>query len=168
MKRLLIVVLALLAPAHAAGPRVVDVHVGRAGAAKGFVAGPGRVVTVAHVLGDGELRVDGRRATVLRRDDHLDLAVLAVPGVDGPRVRVGGASPAVMRRADARVDGSAWRRPVLQLHIEVEDGDSGTPVLSADGRVVGVVFARSQSRPGVAWAVDCRVGSLPCGSSLEP
>ena len=141
----------------------MGVQVGRAETAKGFVSGPGRVVTVAHVLGPGDVRVDGRPATVVRRDDRLDLAVLSVPGVDGPRVRLGGTSPAVVRSADARIDGSAWRRPVLELRAEVSDGDSGTPVLSPSGRVAGVIFARSQTRPGVAWAV-----ALPGRGALEP
>jgi S1-C subfamily serine protease len=131
----------------------------------GFVAADGRVVTVAHVLGPGEVRVDGRPATVVRRDERLDVAVLAAP-VDGPRARFGGTSSVVVRRAEARIDGASGRRPVLELRTEVEDGDSGTPVLSADGRVVGVIFARSETRPGRAWAVD--VASLPGRGPLEP
>jgi S1-C subfamily serine protease len=151
---LAIAVLSLPALAPARGPDLVRVTVGRADQATGFVAGPGRVVTVAHVLdAPGDVLVDGRRATVVRRDERLDLALLAVR-VDGPRARFGGTSEAVVRRANARVDGSAWRRPVLELRTEVRRGDSGTPVLSADGRVVGVIFARSASRPSRAWAVD--------------
>jgi hypothetical protein len=163
-----VVALGLLAPSVAAAPavapRLVHVTVGRADTARGFVAGPGRVVTVAHVLdGHGDVLVDGRRATVLRRDDRLDLAVLAAP-VDGPRVRVGGGPPdGLIRRVNARIDGSAWRRPVLELRIAVQDGDSGTPVLTSSGRVAGVIFARSATRPGVAWAV-----SLPGRGPLEP
>ena len=145
--------LALPALGPTVGPEVVDVRVGRADAAKGFVAGPGRVVTVAHVLdAPGDVLVDGRRATVVRRDERLDLAVLAAP-VDGPVARYGGTPDAVLRRANARVDGSAWRRPVLELRTEVEVGASGTPVMGADGRVAGVIFARSERR-GRAWAVD--------------
>jgi hypothetical protein len=164
VKRLAVAaVLACAFVAPAAAPRVVHVTVGRADAATGFVAGPGRVVTVAHVLGHGDVRVDGRAATVVRRDDRLDLAVLSVPGIDGPRARFGGHPYGEVRRASARVDGSAWRRPVLELRAEVEDGDSGTPVLTPSGRVAGVIFARSTTRPGVAWALDCRVSSL-CGN----
>jgi hypothetical protein len=145
-----VVVCAFLSPVSA--PRIVHVAVGRADAATGFVAGPGRVVTVAHVLGHGDVRVDGRAATVVRRDDRLDLAVLSVPGLDGPRARFGGHVYGEVRRASASMDGSAWRRPVLELRIEVHDGESGTPALTSDGRVAGVIFARSTRRPGVAWA----------------
>lgn len=172
---LVLAALGLLAPSVAAAPavapRVVRVTTGGADTARGFVAGPGRVVTVAHVLdGTGDVLVDGRRAEVVRRDERLDLAVLSVPGVDGPRVRVGGGTPeGLIRRANARIDGSAWRRPVLELRIEVEDGDSGTPVLTSSGRVAGVIFARSTTRPGTAWAVDypAAVRSTPTNSALN-
>jgi S1-C subfamily serine protease len=154
-------VLALaVSPAHA--PEVVTVRVGH-DAATGFVVGDGRVVTVAHVLGR-DLTVDGRPARVLRRDDRLDLALLAAD-VSGPRVRLGGDDPRVVRRADASVDGSGWKRPVLELRSEVEPGDSGAPVLTSSGRLVGVVFAKSRARPGRAWAIDA---SDPRVSSFFP
>jgi S1-C subfamily serine protease len=136
----------------ARGPQVVQVRVGE-DAATGFVVGDGRVVTVAHVLGPWEVTVDGRAARVLRRDDRLDLAVLSVPGIEGDPVTISRDDPRVIRRADARVDGSGWRRPVLELRTEVEQGDSGAPVLTPSGRLVGVIFARSEIRP-VAWAID--------------
>jgi S1-C subfamily serine protease len=146
---LAIVALALISPAR--GPETVAVRVGD-DVATGFVVGDGTVVTVAHVLGH-DVRVDGRPARVLRRDDRLDLAVLAAD-VSGPEVRLGGDDPSVVRRANASVDGSRWKRPVLELRSEVEPGDSGAPVLTSSGRLVGVVFAKSRSRPGRAWAVD--------------
>ena len=154
-----------VAAAPATAPRVVVVSVGPAGRATGFVVGDGRVMTVAHVLArrGAAITVGGRPATVVRRDDRLDLALLAVPGIEGARPRpatpaaavtVRGRPAQVVRRADARIDGSAWRRPVLELRADVRVGDSGAPVLSATGRPVGIVFARSRARDGVAWAVD--------------
>ena len=50
------------------------------------------------------------------------------------------------RRADAR-------RPALELAAPVAAGDSGAPVL-VDGRLAGIVFARSRERAGIAYAVD--------------
>jgi S1-C subfamily serine protease len=135
----------------ARGPQVVHVRVGD-DAATGFVVGDSRVVTVAHVLGH-DVTVDGQRARVVRRDDRLDLALLSVPGVRGDGVTIAPDDPRIVRRADASLDGSGWRRPVLELRTEVEAGDSGAPVLTSSGRVVGVVFARSE-RPGHAWAID--------------
>jgi S1-C subfamily serine protease len=103
---------------------------------------------------------------VVRRDDRLDLAVLAAD-VSGPPVRFGGDDPRVVRRADASMDGSGWKRPVLELRSEVAPGDSGAPVVAPSGRVVGVVFAKSRSRPGRAWAIDASdpsVGDLTRGT----
>jgi S1-C subfamily serine protease len=151
MKLLAVGVVALAFVAPTRGPEIVQVRVGH-DVAKGFVVADGRVVTVAHVLGR-DLTVDGRPARVLRRDDRFDLALLAAD-VTGPEVRLARDDPRVLRRADASVDRSAWQRPVLELRSDVEPGDSGTPVLTSSGRVVGVVFARSRSRAGRAWAVD--------------
>jgi S1-C subfamily serine protease len=152
------------------GPGVVVVGEG-AQVATGYVAAPGRVVTVAHAVPAGGVTVrdaDGiaRRATLIRRDEALDLALLSVPGLPPPgmpaaasgvRVPRGWLAAEVVRRADATVragDGRAIaRRPVLELRADVRAGDSGAPVVD-DGRVVGVVFARSRAREGVAWAVD--------------
>ena len=158
---------ALLAPSVAAapatGPELVAVSVGAADTATGFAVGPGRVLTVAHVLDRrGDVMVDGRRATVLRRDDRLDLAVLAVPGVDGEPPRVAthatrallGARPArVVRRMHARVDGGP-ARPALEVRVDVAAGDSGAPLVTASGRLAGIIFARSRNRPSTAYAVD--------------
>jgi S1-C subfamily serine protease len=140
----------VIAPAR--GPQIVQVRVGE-DAATGFVVGDGRVVTVAHVLNGREVVVDGRPATVLRRDERLDLAALSVPGIEGGGVEIARDDQRVVRRADASLDGSGWRRPVLELRTDVEPGDSGAPVLTSSGQVVGVVFARSE-RPGRAWAID--------------
>jgi hypothetical protein len=174
--------LAASAIAHATGggtaaaPGLVTVGEGPANVATGFTVAPGRVVTVAHAVEGDSAAVRGadgivRRAAVVRRDDALDLALLAVPG---PR-RAPGFTPAgsrllvlrdgepaalpvrVLRTIVARVrtagDERVARRPALELAGAVAAGDSGAPVLR-DGRVAGVVFARSRDRAGVAYAVD--------------
>jgi S1-C subfamily serine protease len=176
-------VLAASAIAHAtAGPSrlgaiVVSVESRGLRAATGFVVADGRVVTVAHAVGDGPVLVRGpggamRRASVVRRDDELDLALLSVPGLEhdaaaalgGPRLvvlRDGVATtvPAVvLRRIDAHVRNlatdDAFERPALELSALIGAGDSGAPVIGADGRVAGVVFARSRERGGIAYAVE--------------
>src|SRR5581483_1216344 len=151
--------------------------------ATGFALRPGRVVTVAHVLDPQRVgarvrvRVPGRAARAARVvsvDERDDLAVLAVPGLAAPRARLapngGGARilvvrdgrarelPArVRRRIRARIrtpDGrQVVRRSALELEADVVPGDSGAPVLTRDGRVAGVVFARSNFRPHTAYAV---------------
>jgi hypothetical protein len=181
---------ALLAPTVADAPprppHVVSITVahptGPPDAAKGFVAGDGRIVTVAHVIGDDivgdhgrvtggptdAITVDGRPATVVRLDRRNDLALLRVPGVEGEAPRLGGGDDArvlgrpapVVRRISARVDGGP-RRPALEVHAQVAAGDSGAPLLTPTGRVAGVIFARSRTRADVAYAVDAAaVGAL--------
>jgi S1-C subfamily serine protease len=174
--------LAASAIAHATGdggptpPSLVTVGERSAAVATGFTVSPGRVVTVAHVLEGDSVTVRGadgvaRQAAVVRRDATLDLALLAVPGPRpapaftpaGPRLLVlRGGEPAalpvrVVREIAANVrapgDRDVARRPALELTGAVAAGDSGAPVLR-DGRLAGVLFARSRHRPGVAYAVD--------------
>ena len=164
--------------AVAGGPALVTVEAPGERTATGFVVSDEHVVTVAHALGTGGLQVRsadgvGRRAVVLRRNPALDLAVLLVPGLpaaprslahgsvhvllrrDGGRVA---ARAVVRRRLDARVrtaDGRVIaRRPALELTAPIRAGDSGAPLVGADGRVAGVIFARSRGRAGLAYAVD--------------
>jgi hypothetical protein len=158
-----VIAAALLAPTVAAAPprapEIVTVAAGH-DRATGFVAGDERVVTVAHVLGD-EMAVDGRPATIVRVDERNDLALLRVPGLRGERPRFGGGDgttvlgrPApIVRRIRASVDRGP-RRAALELRAEVAVGDSGAPVIGADSRVAGVVFARSRTRADVTYAVD--------------
>jgi S1-C subfamily serine protease len=144
--------------------------------ATGVAAGDGRVLTVAHPFSSGHaVRVGGRPARVVRVDRRLDLAVLAVPGLRAPAIRLGaGGSRArivVLRAArtrtvDARVrrrvtvafrdqpDDPPRMRPGLELAAAIDPGDSGAPVLDARGRLLGVLYARSRDRAGTAWAVD--------------
>jgi S1-C subfamily serine protease len=166
------------AGAPAGGPAIVTVEARGERTATGFVVRDGRVVTVAHAVGTGRVAVRGsdgvaHQATVLRRDNALDLAVLLVPDLAaGPRtlsrgsthvlLRRGGervaVRAAVRRRLDARVrtgDGRVIaRRAALELTAPIRAGDSGAPLIGADGRVAGIVFARSRDRAGVAYAVD--------------
>jgi S1-C subfamily serine protease len=143
--------------------------------------GDGRVLTVAHALPEraATVRVGGRPARVLRIDRRLDLALLAVPGLRAPAVRLApedasrraAASITVIRRGRAGAVAAGvrrrvvvrWRdqpddppvlRPGLEVAATIDPGDSGAPVLDARGRLLGVLYARSADRPGTAWAVD--------------
>jgi S1-C subfamily serine protease len=152
--------------------------------ATAFAIADRRALTVAHVLRQGRpVLVARRRARVVRVERRLDVAVVAVAGLTGPRPRAGTAEAgdrvsvlvvrggavrslrarvrrAITARMTAR-SGSVRVRPALELAATVEPGDSGAPVVGADGRVVGVVFAQASDREGVTYAVDARaLGTL--------
>lgn len=149
----------------------------------GFVAAPGVVVTNAHVVAGEPatevVRDDGVRlpATVVAFDPAVDLAVLSVPEVGRPPLPIGesvveasggvfghpGGGP--LRIAPFRVarlldavgrdiygTGVAYRE-VLELSAALLPGDSGSPLVAADGRVVGVAFAVAPDRTDVAYAL---------------
>jgi hypothetical protein len=135
------------------------------------VAGGDRVVTVSHTLErGGAVTVDGCAATIVRLDRRNDLALLRVPGLEGEAPRLGGGDgtrvlgrPApVLRHVTARVD-RGDPRPALIVRATVAAGDSGAPLVTASGRVAGVVFARSRTRASTAYAVD----AAPVAELLE-
>jgi S1-C subfamily serine protease len=164
-------------------PAVVRVELegatGAAEAATGFVVGPGRVVTVAHVLNpDRRLVVRSGdeallRARVLRVDRRNDLALIGVSelkaasfageGTSGGRllVRRGGRTAAlratIRRQIRATVRGPDWgpyRRAALELAAHVKLGDSGAPLVDGNGDVAGILFARASDGRGTAYAVS--------------
>jgi hypothetical protein len=140
-----------------------------------------RVITVAHVVaGATEVDVvleDGseHEATVVAIDRAKDLAILMVKADTTPL-------PRASMRAGARGDLVTWRNggPVpipfvaqkfvrinaadidhgttsprrgYEINATVEPGDSGS-VLVSDGTAVAVLFGRSTSHPGRAYATD--------------
>ena len=151
----------------------------------GFVTQPGYVVTNAHVVAGGEsIIVNSPRATepasVVLFDPALDLAVLAVPGLDAPalpwtndevRRGVTGATlgfpggeralttkPAAVRRRIRAVGRDIYgaesvTRDVLILADDVKRGDSGGPFVTGDGEVAGVVFAAAVSERNTGYAL---------------
>jgi S1-C subfamily serine protease len=152
------------------GPAVVDVLIvpptGSAELATGFEHGDGRIATVAHLL-------PARRARVLALDRRGDLAVLELPaGTPRPSPLPGSGSPrllvrragrpaaieaTVRRRIDAHIrprPGAApVTRPALELEARVRQGDSGAPLVAADGRLLGVLFAQASGPSDTAYAV---------------
>lgn len=164
----------------ATGCPPVDAH------GSGMVIAPGLVLTSAHVLaGATEIDVyrDGGHATtgeIVGFDPEMDMAYVAVPEsfarpvpVDSDQVESGGAGvayvyrdrapvalPVVVRRRvrlhteDIYIEGETFR-PGLELDADIVAGDSGAPVV-IDGRVAGVIWARSRRYEDRAYAIDAQ------------
>lgn len=149
----------------------------------GFVYAPGRVMTNAHVIAGVDaptVTVGGRTydAQPVVFDADLDLAVLAVPGLRAAALRfdTGGedgdpaailgypqngpfdARPARirdrinLRGPDIRGDGRV-ERDVFSVRGLVRSGNSGGPLMSPDGQVLGIIFAASLSDDQTGYAV---------------
>lgn len=125
---------------------------------------------------DGDRR---RTAIPLVFDPKVDLAVLRVPGLgrlpatlaadDPDRGDQGAAlgfpgggdftvSPAAVRAVFSAVGRDIYgeglvTRTVVEIQAQVRPGNSGGPLVMADGTVGGVVFARSVSTDGVGYAL---------------
>jgi S1-C subfamily serine protease len=151
--------------------------------ATAFAISTTRAITVAHAVGNRRtvlVAAPGERAhrvRVLRTDRRLDLAVLDVPGLRAPVFGMGHLDQGAwgwvlvlrgdqrpllhaqfLRRIKANVrdapGASAQARPALELRTEVEQGDSGAPVLDLNGRVLGMLFAQAADRNDRAYALD--------------
>ena len=170
-----------------AGPSTVKVEGNGCGVLQegsGFVAAPGLVVTNAHVVaGIAEPRVQigttVKATSVLLFDPSFDLAVLRVPGLTVPTLRLDptpvdrGAQAAVLgfpgggpftvdaagvmatfeaQGRDIYGHGLTVRK-VYELDARVRPGNSGGPLVLPNGEVVGVVFSRSTVDPAIGYAL---------------
>ena len=149
----------------------------------GWVAEEGLVVTNAHVVaGARQVTVTGKQgrlqADVVAFDPQRDLAVLSVPELSAPALRLGGdlshgdaaAAAGFPMGGPYRVDAARVRgmlsargddiygrsrvvRQVYSLRVDIRPGNSGGPLLSPDGSVSGVVFARSLDDDDTGYAL---------------
>lgn len=158
----------------------------------GWVVAPERVVTNAHVVAGvngPQVRIGGVGRSyggrVVLFDPVRDLAVIDVPGLPSPALRVGDDLPRGAAAVVAgfpldgpyRLDSARVRevitargediygsrpsvREIYSLFARVQPGNSGGPLLSPDGVVVGVVFAKSLD--------DVRTGYALTTSEAEP
>ncbi|MWB99467.1 MarP family serine protease [Agromyces seonyuensis] len=148
----------------------------------GFVVAEDRIVTNAHVVAGLESPLveapDGETAPgrIVAFDPANDLAVIATDGLGlaplamsspleiGAQAVVAGyplggpldLQPAnVVSSGVARivVDGAESQRDIVTIAGTVEHGNSGGPLLTMDGTVAGVVFAKSETVSGVGFAI---------------
>jgi S1-C subfamily serine protease len=159
---------------------------------------PGQVVTVAHtVAGATSITVvaaDGTEfdARVVAFDPDADLAVLAVGDLTAPPLAVGSVQLGDATLVSWSTDSGVGVRPLevtQRLAITIDDiygsdsversgfeiagdivvGDSGGPVVSPDGDVIGIVYARSRSRASTAFATGAdEITALLAGAGDEP
>lgn len=156
---------------------------GRGIEGSGFVYAPGRVMTNAHVVAGVSapmLDVNGRHipARVVAFDPGLDVAVLAVRGYNRPALPfdisgTGGEDAVVlgypqngpfdaraariraqitMRSPDIYGNGQHLRR-AFAIRGLVRSGNSGGPLVSTRGDVLGVIFAASVTDPSTGYAL---------------
>ena len=151
----------------------------------GFVVSPGHVLTNAHVVAgvNADLHVVAGhatlRATVVRFDPRVDVAVLYVPGLTAPPLVLSGSTAgkgqnavvagyplngqfsarAARISAEASVGGpDIYRtrdvtRDIYEIRALVQPGNSGGPLLAPSGAVYGVVFAAAVNYRDTGYAL---------------
>lgn len=156
---------------------------GRGVEGTGFLYSPNRVMTNAHVVAAvddptvlvGDEEVPGE---VVFYNSDIDIAVLAVEGADGPFLRfdklgkprqvaavLGYPNDGPYNVQAARIRGDQRLqspdiygegtvvRDVFSLRSLVRPGNSGGPLVSKDGEVLGVIFAASVSDEETGYAL---------------
>lgn len=154
----------------------------------GFVVAPERVVTNAHVVAGVVQPIvelpDGQTldARVVWFDSDTDIAILAVDGLEarplaladaaigddavvdgyphgGPFTSAPAKVLAISNERVADIYGDSWStREVATVAADVQPGNSGGPLVTLDGRVAGVVFARNAEHANLGYATT--VGQL--------
>jgi S1-C subfamily serine protease len=182
--------------------RVVGSACGLSIEGSGWVGAPGVVVTNAHVVAgeqDTTVQVQGREpslpAQAIAFDPHDDVALLRVPGLSLPMLRLvedppSGRAGAVLgypedgpfRARAARIgttqrvvtDDAYGRGPVTRLltplRAVVRPGNSGGPVVDREGRVLTTVFASTASSgpPGGYGVANATVADILAHASGAP
>lgn len=160
---------------------------------RGFVVTNAHVIAGADdlVVRDGSGEYPARTIYI---DTDVDLAVLRAPELPAPRIRwVGEASqrgtngatlgfpggqrqmavkPAAVRSRSQAVGRDIYgrgtvSREVLTLSAAVQQGDSGGPFVTSDGRVGGVVFAAAAAEPGTGYALTAESVQDDVATAIE-
>lgn len=150
----------------------------RLGVGTGFVlAADGLIATNLHVIGEARpiavQLADGRKfnvTEVVAHDHRADLALVRIAAQELPALELGDSAEVQPGRpivaignpqglahsvvagvvsANREIDG----RPMLQLALPVEPGNSGGPVVDLEGRVLGVLTMKSAVTENLGFAV---------------
>lgn len=164
-------------------------------AGSGFVVADGYVVTNAHVVAGATAVIvlpqqGSLEATVVLFDPELDIAVLYVPDLNAPALKLASKDPArgaigaamghpgggplvVVAGAVADDYKATGRdlygqrtvvRDIVELRADIQRGDSGGPFVLQNGTVGGVIFAQSKTDPSVGYAL----APVAVGEAIAP
>jgi len=164
----------------------------------GFIYSPEKVMTNAHVVaGTRSVTVDVNGdqydATVVVYNPKLDLAVLNVPGLNGPvmpfatREASTGADAIVLgfpldgpyNAQSARVrdvsritgpdiyESGDVTREIYTIRALVRSGNSGGPLVTPNGQVLGVIFAAAADDPNTGFAVTADEASAVAAAGKQ-
>lgn len=172
---------------HEMRERVVLIRAGDSLGAGVLVDAAGLVVTNAHVVGTAAMvsveTADGVawRGTVRDRNEELDLAIVALPADSGPWPAAAldldgepapGSSAFVLGHplglgwtitqgivSAVRRPGEFGPVPMIQTDAAISPGNSGGPLLDAEGHVLGIVTVKLVSRgsESLAFAIPAAV-----------
>lgn len=143
--------------------------------ATGVALDGGWIATVAHSFdGVESYSVVGRQAKLVYLDLERDLALLWGEPPDssfsvtlGDNTEVANARVVsyptpddppevfdieILRLANVTLDGEG-RRKALEIVAEINPGDSGSPIVDDDGRLIGIVFATARGKDS-GWAIS--------------
>jgi S1-C subfamily serine protease len=178
--------------------RVLGTACGLGVEGSGWVAAPGVVVTNAHVVaGETDTTVSTQdgvslEATPVHYDTENDLALLRIdaelPALSiaaDPQRGTNGAvlgypengpfsiSPARLGDTSSALSDDSYgngpiRRPIASLRGAVRSGNSGGPLVNAQGRVMGTVFAATTTGPPGGFAIPNDVVISALGEPESP